>query len=51
MATYSLLNKEEVVKLPDKKVVQGIAIIQSYNSAEAKNGSSYFNGYSRLKEL
>ena len=44
MATYSLLNKEEVVKLPDKKVVQGIAIIQSYNSAEAKNGSSYLNG-------
>lgn len=44
MATYDLLNKEDVVELADKTVVQGIAIIQSYNSATAKNGSSYFNG-------
>lgn len=44
MVKYDLLNKEDVVDLPNKTEVQGIAIIQSYSSATTKNGGSYFNG-------
>lgn len=41
---YELLSKENVVKLPNKTAIQGIAIIQSYTEAKTKNGGSYFSG-------
>lgn len=44
MSKYELLNKEEILKQANREAVQGIAIIQSYNEAEAKNFSKYFSG-------
>ena len=44
-----ILNVEDLKKLKDNDRVAGLALIMSYSTAQAKNGSSYINGFLQCK--